>query len=143
MTDETLMAVTRLLREVRSACWMEQPTQTKAFEMAFARSLETLAGEDTRAAAWVRYCCETLHALVQAHSPAVYDFADAVHNAATLDGLADGFLWLSEGFWEAEIEPLRERYGQAYFAAFAKDVLPNAAKKPIEMQIHLRRPKVQ
>lgn len=134
MTNETLRLFTQLFREVRLACVQEKPVKDEPFAV----TLRALNGEDTRAAVWLRYCAETLRELVLAKSPAVYDLADAVHNAAALEGLADGCLWLPQGYWDAEIQPFRDQYGQGYFERFVGDVHPDCTAYPQDMEVCLK-----
>ena len=134
MKHETLMTFTRLFRDVRFACVCGKPVGDEPF----AAALPLLDGEETRAAAWLRYCGETLRELVRQKSPAVYDFADAVHNATTLEGLEDDCLWLPQRFWDVELQRFRDQYGQAYFEAFVGDVLPDGVAKPLGIRFRLR-----
>ena len=134
MTHETLMTFTRLFREVRFACVREEPINDEPF----ATALPLLDGEETRAAAWLRYCCETLRELVRAESPAVYDFTDAVHNAATLEGLTDGELWFPQRYWDVEIQRFRDQYGQAYFEGFVRDMHSDELVNAHRIKLHLR-----
>ena len=134
MTHETLMMFTRLFRDVRFACVCGKPVGDEPF----AAALGLLDGEDTRVAVWLRYCCETLRELVREGSPAVYDFADTVHNAATLEGLEEGCFWLPQKYWNAEMQRFRDQYGQAYFKAFVGDVLPDGVAKPLGIRVRLR-----
>ena len=81
--------------------------------------------DNSRSGDWMRYCCETLYSLVRSDLRAAYDFADAVHNTRHLKGLEDGLLLWPESYWDIEIEPFRERYGQAYFSDFLDCILPD------------------
>lgn len=134
MTHETLMVFTKLFREVRFACVRGEPIGDELFMAAH----KLLDGEETRAAEWLRYCCQTLRGLVREGSPTVYDFADTVHNAATLDGLEDGCLWLPPKYWNAEMQRFRDQYGQIYFEAFIGDVRPDDMAYPHTIEVHLR-----
>ena len=134
MTNEILRLFTQLFRDVRFACVREEPV----LDEPFATALPLLNGEETRAAAWLRYCCETLRELVRVESPTVYDFADTVHNAATLEGLADGLLWLPQRYLDAEMQRFRDQYGQTYFEAFVGDVHPGELVNDHSIEVHLR-----
>ena len=80
--------------------------------------------DDSRAGAWLRYCCENLRVLVKTDPRTAWDFADAVHNTPALDGMEVGEFRPTQGFWNAEIEPFRDWYGAAYFADFQNDAQP-------------------
>jgi len=119
MNQDAIFAICRLFLNARLLCGEGKAPPDERFAEALALA------DDSRAGEWMRYCCETLRALVKSDRRAAYDFADAVHNTRYLKGLEDGLLLWAKSYWDIEIEPFRERYGQDYFAGFAECVLPD------------------
>ena len=119
MDTDAVFKLTRLFLDVRLLCGEGKAPPDGRFAEALALV------DDSRAGAWMRYCCENLRSLVKSDRRAAYDFADAVHNTFNLKGLEDGLLLWAKSYWDIEIEPFRERYGQDYFADFMDCVLPD------------------
>lgn len=119
MNTEIISTLTLLFLDTRQLCGEGEAPPDGRFAEALALA------DDSRAGQWLRYCCETLRALVQSDRRAAYDFADTVHNTRYLKGLEDGLLLWPKSYWDIEIEPFREQYGQAYFADFTDSVLPD------------------
>jgi hypothetical protein len=116
MKFETLAEARQLILDTRYLCGEGKAPTDGRFGELLARL------DDSRAGAWLRYCCENLRVLVRTDPRAAWDFADAVHNAPALDGMEVGRFRPSREFWDFEIEPFRARYGAAYFADFEGDV---------------------
>lgn len=119
MNQDTIFAICRLFLDTRLLCSQGSAPPDERFAQAVALV------DDSRAGEWMRYCCENLRTFVRSDLCAAYDFADAVHNTRYLKGLEDGLLLWPKSYWDIEIEPFREKYGQAYFAGFADSVLPD------------------
>lgn len=119
MNQDAVFAICRLFLDTRLLCGEGDAPPDERFAEALALA------DDSRAGEWMRYCCENLRSLVKRDRRAAYDFADAVHNTFNLKGLEDGLPLWAKSYWDIEIEPFRERYGQDYFAGFADCVLPD------------------
>jgi len=79
----------------------------------------------SNADAWLHYCSKTLWDLSNSDLHTAYDFADAIHNTRYLKGLEEGLLLWPQSYWEIQIEPFREQYGQDYFSEFTSCVHPD------------------